>query len=357
MIIVLKPHTSDRDLDEVLKRIEKAGLRPHVSRGEFQTIVGAIGDETKMDPERFRGLAAVASVTRIMQPYKLASRDFHQADTVVDVCGRKIGGRSLAVIAGPCSVESRDQLMETASMVRRTGATFLRGGAHKPRTSPYAFQGLGAEGLEYLREAREEFGLPIVTEVLDPRDVEQVAEVADVVQIGARNTQNFRLLTEVGQTHKPVLLKRGASLTVAELLMAAEYIMSEGNHQVILCERGVRSFDPSVRNMLDLGAVPNIQAASHLPVVVDPSHATGRRDMVPPLALAAVAAGANGIMVEVHPRPEDALTDGPQSLHPEEFEDLMARLVPLAELIGRELSRTEGGRRQQPVTDVEETEG
>jgi len=341
MIIVLKPHTDDRDLEEVLRRIEEAGLRPHVSRGQFQTIVGAIGDETKMDPERFRGLPAVASVTRIMKPYKLASRDFHEADTVVDVCGRKLGGRSLAVIAGPCSVESRDQLMETARVASRAGAAFLRGGAYKPRTSPYAFQGLGTEGLEYLREAREEFGLPVVTELLDPRDIDAVVAVADVIQIGARNTQNFRLLTEVGQTRKPVLLKRGASLTVAELLMAAEYVMSEGNHQVILCERGVRSFDPSVRNMLDLSAVPNIRAASHLPVVVDPSHATGRRDMVPPLALAAVAAGADGVMVEVHPHPEDALTDGPQSLHPEEFEDLMARLVPLAELMGREVSRAE----------------
>jgi len=341
MIIVLKPNARDKDLQEILKRIEDAGLRPHVSRGQFQTLVGAIGDEAKMDPERFRGLPAVASVTRIMKPYKLASRDFHEADTVIDVRGRKLGGPSLAVIAGPCSVESRDQLMESARVVSRAGATFLRGGAYKPRTSPYAFQGLGAEGLEYLRQAREELGLPIVTELLDPRDIEEVVAVADVIQIGARNTQNFRLLTEVGQTRKPVLLKRGASLTVSELLMAAEYIMSEGNHEVVLCERGVRSFDPSIRNMLDLSAVPNVRAASHLPIIVDPSHATGRRDMVPPLALAAVAAGAAGIMVEVHPHPEDALTDGPQSLHPEEFEELMARLVPLAKLMGREMSSTE----------------
>ena len=341
MIIAFKPHASEREIQAVLARIQDAGLKTHVSRGDYRTIVGCIGDETRMQPERFTALPGVDSVTRIMKPYKLASRDFHEADTVIDVCGRPIGGNSLCVIAGPCAVESREQLLEAAAVVKRSGATFLRGGAYKPRTSPYSFQGLGVEGLGYLKEAREATDLPIVTEVLDPRDVAAVADVADVIQIGARNTQNFRLLQEVGQTNKPVLLKRGASVTIEELLMAAEYIMSEGNHRVILCERGVRSFDPSVRNMLDLSAVPNIQLESHLPVVVDPTHATGRRELVEPLALAAVAAGANGVMVEVHPRPEDAMSDGPQSLHPAEFEQLMQHLEPLARLVGRELWRAE----------------
>lgn len=340
MIIIFKPHSSEEQVQAVIQRIKDAGLRPHISRGEFRTIIGCIGDETKMQREWFTGLPGVDSVTPVMKPYKLASREFHEGDTVIDVSGRKIGGKALCVIAGPCAVESREQLLETARIVRSAGATFLRGGAFKPRTSPYAFQGLGDEALEYLKEARGETGLPIVTEVLDPRDVEHVAAAADVMQIGARNTQNFRLLQEVGQANKPVMLKRGASVTVQELLMAAEYIMSEGNHRVILCERGVRSFDTSVRNMLDLAAVPNIQIESHLPVIVDPSHATGRRELVAPLAMAAVAAGANGIMVEVHPNPENAMSDGPQSLHPSEFEDLMSRLAPLAELVGRELEKT-----------------
>ena len=339
MIIVLKPHSTDEQLQDVLARIEEAGLTPHISRGEFRTIIGAIGDEAKMQPERFSGLPYVDSVTPIMKPYKLASREFHAEDTVIDVRGRKIGGATLTVIAGPCAVESREQLLETAGIVKRAGATLLRGGAYKPRTSPYSFQGLGLEGLKILAEAREKYDLPIITEVIDPRDVEHVAEFADVIQIGARSAQNFTLLLEVGQTDKPVMLKRGGSMTVKELLMAAEYVMSRGNHRVILCERGVRTFDSSVRNMLDLSAVPNIQIESHLPVFVDPSHATGRRDLVIPLAMAAVAAGANGVMVEVHPRPEDALSDGPQSLHPGEFEELMKRLAPLAKLVGRRMEK------------------
>ncbi len=340
MIIILNNQASDKQLDQVLKRIEEAGLRPHISRGEFRTIIGAIGDETQMQPEWFVGLPGVESVTPIMKPYKLASREFHDSDTVICVRGQKIGGPSLAVIAGPCAVESREQLFESARVVRDCGAGFLRAGAYKPRSSPYAFQGLGLQGLQYLSEARDEFGLPIVTEVLDPRDVEAVAAVADIIQIGARNCQNFRLLQEVGQTKKPILLKRG-TVTVKELLMAAEYIMSEGNHQVLLCERGVRSFDDSVRNMLDISAVPNIQRESHLPILVDPSHATGRRDLVPPLALAAVAAGANGVLIEVHPEPEKAVSDGPQSLYPAQFKSLMEQLVPLAELVGRQLTRAE----------------
>lgn len=337
MIIILNSQASKQQVDQVLERIEEAGLRPHVSRGEFRTIIGAIGDETRMQPEWFIGLPGVESVAPIMKPYKLASREFHETDTVINVRGRPIGGKNLAIIAGPCAVESREQLFESARVVRDCGGGFLRAGAYKPRSSPYAFQGLGLKGLEYLREAREEFGLPIVTEVLDPRDVEAVAAVADIIQIGARNCQNFRLLQEVGQTQKPILLKRG-TITVKELLMAAEYVMSEGNHQVLLCERGVRNFDDSVRNLLDISAVPNIQRESHLPILVDPSHATGRRDLVSPLAMAAVAAGANGVLVEVHPHPEKAMSDGPQSLYPEQFKDLMRQLAPLAELVGRQMT-------------------
>ena len=337
MIIVLKSSATEQQVADVVRRIGEAGLRPHLSKGEFRTIIGAIGDETQMQPDRFIALPGVDSVTPIMKPYKLASREFHDADTCVDVRGRKVGGATLAVIAGPCAVESREQLFETARIVKAAGATLLRGGAYKPRTSPYSFQGLGREGLQYLKEAREEFGLPIVTEVMDTRDVEAIAAVADVLQVGARNTQNYRLLTEVGQAHKPVLLKRGPSVTVKELLMSAEYIMAEGNHDVILCERGVRTFDDSARNMLDLAAVATLKIESHLPVIVDPSHGTGRRNLVAPMALAAVAAGADGLLIEVHPHPEDALSDGPQSLHPEEFEELMKRLKPLAELVGREM--------------------
>jgi 3-deoxy-7-phosphoheptulonate synthase len=335
MIIVLKSSATEQQVADVVRRIEEAGLRPHLSRGEFRTIIGAIGDETKMLPDRFVGFPGVDTVTPIMKPYKLASREFHEANTCIDVGGRKIGGTALAVIAGPCAVESREQLFETARIVKKAGATMLRGGAYKPRTSPYSFQGLGSEGLQFLKECREEFDLPIVTEVMDTRDVESIATVADVLQIGARNTQNYRLLTEVGQAHKPVLLKRGPAVTVKELLMAAEYIMAEGNHDVILCERGVRTFDDSVRNMLDLGAVAALKIETHLPVIVDPSHGTGRRDLVAPMAMAAVAAGADGLLIEVHPHPEDALSDGPQSLHPEEFFELMARLKPLAKLVGR----------------------
>lgn len=337
MIIVLKTSATEQQVADVVRRIEEAGLRSHLSRGEFRTIIGAIGDETKMLPDRFVGLPGVDTVTPIMKPYKLASREFHAANTCIDVLGRKIGGTALAVIAGPCAVESRDQLFETARIVKKAGATMLRGGAYKPRTSPYSFQGLGSEGLQYLKEVREEFGLPIVTEVMDTRDVESIAAVADVLQIGARNTQNYRLLTEVGQAHKPVLLKRGPAVTVKELLMAAEYIMAEGNHDVILCERGVRTFDESVRNMPDLAAVANLKIESHLPVVFDPSHGTGRRDLVAPLSMAGVAVGADGLLIEVHPHPEDALSDGPQSLHPEEFYELMTRLKPLAKLVEREM--------------------
>jgi len=351
MIIVLKAGATQEQVDAVVARIEEMGLRAHVSRGEFRTIVGAIGDEEKLRPEHVAVLSGVESVMPIMKPYKLASRDFHAEDTIVQVGPRKIGGMNFAVIAGPCSVESEEQVRQVAARVARAGAGLLRGGAFKPRTSPYSFQGLGEEGLKILRQAGDETGLPIVTEVLDVRHVELVAGYADVLQIGARNMQNFSLLTEVGHVNKPILLKRNPGATVEELLMSAEYILSERNRNVILCERGEQGVEKSTRYTLDLAAVPNIQSVSHLPVIVDPSHATGRRDLVPPMALAALAAGAHGIMVEVHPDPEKALSDGPQQLAPDDFDEMMRELVPLAEAMGRELqgdgpsSRCTSGRR------------
>ena len=335
MIIVLKANASDVEVRTVIERVEQMGLKAHVSRGEFRTIIGAIGDEAKLRPESVAVLAGVESVMPIMKPYKLASRDFHAEDTVVEVRGRKIGGKHLAVIAGPCSVESEEQVRLVAKRVAAAGAAFLRGGAFKPRTSPYTFQGMGLEGLKILRDVSQETGLPVVTEVMDARQMELVAEYADVLQVGARNMQNYALLTEVGHSDKPVLLKRGPGATVEELLMSAEYILSEGNRNVVLCERGIRGFDKSTRYTLDLAAVPNVQGVSHLPIIVDPSHATGRRDLVAPMALAAVAAGAHGLMIEVHPDPEKALSDGPQQLTPDEFDAMMKALVPIAAAVGR----------------------
>jgi len=337
MIIVLKANASDVEVRAVIERIEQMGLKAHMSRGEFRTIIGAIGDEAKLRPESVAVLAGVESVMPIMKPYKLASRDFHAEDTVVEVRGRKIGGKHLAVIAGPCSVESEEQVRLVAKRVAAAGAAFLRGGAFKPRTSPYSFQGMGLEGLKILRDVSLQTGLPVVTEVMDARQMELVAEYADVLQVGARNMQNYALLTEVGHSDKPVLLKRGPGATVEELLMSAEYILSEGNRNVILCERGVRGFDKSTRYTLDLAAVPNIQGVSHLPVFVDPSHATGRRELVVPMALAAAAAGAQGIMVEVHPHPDKAMSDGPQQLVPDAFALMMKELALIAAAVGRQL--------------------
>ena len=337
MIIVLKANASDGEVRTVIERIEQMGLKAHVSRGEFRTIIGAIGDEAKLRPESVAVLAGVESVMPIMKPYKLASRDFHAEDTVVEVRGRKIGGKHLAVIAGPCSVESEEQVRLVAKRVAAAGAAFLRGGAFKPRTSPYTFQGMGLEGLKILRDVSLQTGLPVVTEVMDARQVELMAEYADVLQVGARNMQNYALLTEVGHSEKPVLLKRGPGATVEELLMSAEYILSEGNRNVVLCERGIRGFDKSTRYMLDLAAVPNVQGVSHLPIIVDPSHATGRRDLVAPMALAAVAAGAQGLMIEVHPNPEKALSDGPQQLGLEAFRTMMKEVAVIAKAVGRTL--------------------
>ncbi len=337
MIIVMQSKAAKSQVDEVVGRIKDLGLKPHVSHGEFRTIIGAIGDESLLRPESFAGMAGVEKVMPIMKPYKLASRDFNAADTVLEVGPVRIGGDCLAVVAGPCSVESERQLRDVARATRDAGAALLRGGAFKPRTSPYSFQGLGEEGLRLLRDIGGEFGMPTVTEVLDPRDLDLVSRYADILQVGARNMQNFRLLADLGRTDKPILLKRSPAATIDELLMSAEYILSEGNHRVLLCERGVCGFEKSTRYTLDLSAVPNLQAATHLPVGVDPSHATGRRDLVTPMALAAVAAGAHAVMIEVHPDPERAFSDGPQQLTPKAFRHLMAELAPIAQVVGRKL--------------------
>lgn len=337
MIIVLKPGAMDRDVELVDGKVRSFGLTTHISRGVERTIIGAIGDERKMDAEAFEGLECVEKVLRILKPYKLVSRDFQKEDTVVTVMGQKVGGDMIALFAGPCSVEGREMMVGIAGQVAAAGATFLRGGAFKPRTSPYAFQGLGEEGLRYLAEARAATGLPVATELMDPRDIDLVMKYADVIQIGARNMQNFRLLTEVGRLDKPVILKRGMSATIVEWLMSAEYIASEGNRKIILCERGVRTFESETRNTFDVSAIPVVKGLSHLPVIADPSHAAGKVGLVAPLAAAAIAAGADGLMIEVHDRPEKALSDGPQSLKPEAFRDAVARLRKVASAVGRRL--------------------
>ena len=337
MIIVMRSAATQTDIDQVVERIIQHGLKPHISRGVERTIIGAIGDERILRNVPFQALPGVEEVLTILKPFKLASRDFKTEPSVVEVNGVAVGGGRLAVIAGPCSVEGREMLLDTAQKIKEAGATLLRGGAFKPRTSPYSFQGLGEEGLRYLAEVREVTGLPVVTELMDPRDAELIMKYADMVQIGARNMQNFRLLKEVGMHHKPVLLKRGMSCTIKELLMSAEYIMSEGNYNIVLCERGIRTFEDYTRNTLDLSAVPSLKQLSHLPVIVDPSHGTGKWDLVGPLALAAIAVGADGIMVEVHPQPEMALSDGPQALIPDRFSTLMEQIRALAPIVGRTL--------------------
>jgi 3-deoxy-7-phosphoheptulonate synthase len=337
MIIVLKPHPAPEVVEHVLDRIAALGLTPHLSQGVSRTIIGVIGDEAKLQVQPLQAIPGVEQVVPILKPFKLASREFHPEDSVFAVKGVKIGGGHLAVIAGPCAIESESLLFEVAARVRQAGANILRGGAFKPRTSPYSFQGLGQAGLEILQTAGEHFGMPVVTEVMDPRQVEIVERYADILQIGARNMQNFDLLRECGRTRMPVLLKRGLSATVRDLLMSAEYILSEGNRQVILCERGIRTFEDSTRNTLDLSVVPNIQGQSHLPIIVDPSHATGRPELIPAMARAAVAAGSDGIHVEVHSCPEKALSDGPQALVPDQFDRLMEEIRPLAELLGKSL--------------------
>jgi 3-deoxy-7-phosphoheptulonate synthase len=337
MIIVLRPHSSQEQIEHVLDRIRELGFKPHLSQGEHRTIIGVIGDENRLQAEPLQAIPGVEQVLPILKPFKLASREFHSQDTVVRVGKISIGGRSLALIAGPCAVESFAVLDEIAGAVKVAGANILRGGAFKPRTSPYSFQGLGEQGLRILREVGDKHGLPVVTEVMDPRQVPLVDRYADMFQIGARNMQNFDLLREVGQVQKPVLLKRGLSATVKDLLMSAEYVLAEGNPNVVLCERGVRSFEDSTRNMLDLSAVPNVKGMSHLPIIVDPSHATGRPDLIPSMACAAVAAGADGVHVEVHCCPEKALSDGPQALLPRQYADLLRRIRKLAEVVGKSI--------------------
>jgi len=337
MIIVLKPQATEAEIAQIIKTIESFGLAAHISKGTERTIIGAIGDERALQERPLEAFPFVEKVLPILKPYKLASREFKPEGSAVDVDGVVVGGQRVVVMAGPCAVEGRDILLETARLIKDAGGHILRGGAYKPRTSPYSFQGLGEEGLKYLAEARQDTGLPIVTELMDTREASVVYECADLIQIGARNMQNFKLLKEVGCRRKPVLLKRGMSSTVKELLLAAEYIMSEGNYDVILCERGIRTFEDATRNTLDLSAVPLIKRLSHLPVVVDPSHGTGKWDLVSPMALAAVAAGADGSMVEVHPRPEEALSDGPQALLPSTFAKLMDDLSRVAQAVGRTL--------------------
>ncbi|HZY30448.1 MAG TPA: 3-deoxy-7-phosphoheptulonate synthase [Candidatus Methylomirabilis sp.] len=337
MIIVLKPHATEAEVAQVIRKIESFGLAAHVSKGTERTIIGAIGDERILQEGPLEAFPFVEKVLPVLKPYKLASREFKPEGSVVKVNGVLVGARQVVVMAGPCAVEGREVLLETARSVKAAGGHILRGGAYKPRTSPYTFQGLGEEGLKFLAEAKRETGLPIVTELMDTREASVVYEYADLIQIGARNMQNFKLLKEVGARRKPILLKRGMSSTVKELLLAAEYIMSEGNYDVILCERGIRTFEDATRNTLDLSVVPLIKRLSHLPVIVDPSHGTGKRDLVPPMALAAVAAGADGLMVEVHPRPEEALSDGPQALLPMTFAKLMGDLGKVAAAVGRTL--------------------
>ena len=341
MIIITRPFVTDAEIDHIRERIESVGMRTHLSRGEHRTIIGCIGDESLLQEVPLRSLPGVESVTPVLKPYKLASREFAVDRTVVHVGGRdaraSFGGRAVTVIAGPCSVESRDMLLDTASAVSAAGARMLRGGAFKPRTSPYAFQGLGAEALRLLSDIRAETGLPVVTEVMDTRQVDLVAEHADMLQVGARNMQNFALLAELGRVRRPVLLKRGLSATIKELLMAAEYIMANGNHDVVLCERGIRTYETATRNTLDVAAVPVLKRESHLPVIVDPSHAGGDAELVAPLAFAAIAAGADGLIVEVHPNPECALSDGDQSLAPSAFAEMMQSIRAFAAAAGRTL--------------------
>ncbi len=337
MIIVMKSTATEEEINHVLEKIKDAGLAVHVSRGKERTIVGAIGDEEVLESIPFDAMPGVENVMPILKPYKLVGRELKSDDTVIDVRGVKIGGNEVVVMAGPCSVESRESLLESARDVSAAGARILRGGAFKPRTSPYSFQGLGVEGLKYLAEAREETGLPVISELMDPRDLDVICEYVDIIQIGARNMQNFMLLKELGRVDKPVLLKRGLAATIKELLMSAEYIAANGNTNIILCERGIRTFETATRNTLDLSAVPVLKAESHLPVVVDPSHAVGTWEYVAPVSRAAVAVGADGLLIEVHPDPENAMSDGAQSLKPGKFAALIKELRPIAAVLGKSI--------------------
>jgi 3-deoxy-7-phosphoheptulonate synthase len=340
MMIVMKEGATVDQIDAVVERVKSVGAKAHISMGELVTVIGAIGDREHVDNLGLEGFPGVDHLVPILKPYKLASAQYKRGErTVVEIDGRKVGGNYFATIAGPCTVESREVMLDTARVVRDAGAQMLRGGAYKPRTSPYSFQGLGDAGLPLLAEAKEETGLPVVTELMDVRDLEPVLEVADVIQVGARNMQNYTLLTELGRAGRPVLLKRGLSSTIEELLMSAEYVLKEGNENVILCERGIRTFEPSYRFTLDLMAIPVLRELSHLPVVIDPSHATGRRDWVLPMSLAAAAAGADGIIVEIHPQPEQAICDGPQALRTDGFGEYVRQIEAAAQLAGKEFAQ------------------
>jgi 3-deoxy-7-phosphoheptulonate synthase len=339
MMIVMKEGATEEQIQAVVSRVESVGCSAHMSRGELLTVIGAIGDRDRVASLGLEGAPGVDHLVPILKPYKLASSQFKKGErTVVDVDGRKVGGDHFSLIAGPCTVESREQTLEVARVVNESGAAMLRGGAYKPRTSPYSFQGLGVEGLRLLQEAKDETGLPIVTEVMDVRDLPDVAEVADVIQIGARNMQNYSLLSEIGRTGIPVLLKRGLSSTLEELLMAAEYVLKEGNEDVMLCERGIRTFETAYRFTLDLLAVPVLKELTHLPVIIDPSHAAGRRDWVMPMSLAAAAAGADGVIVEVHNEPDQAICDGPQAIATEHFAEYAEQVRRVAEVAGKVVS-------------------
>jgi 3-deoxy-7-phosphoheptulonate synthase len=339
VMIVMKTDATEAEIQAVVDRVEEVGARTHLSRGDEVTVIGAVGDREHVARLALEGEPGVERVVPILKPYKLASSQIrHGERTVLDIAGRKVGGPHFALIAGPCTVESRDQTLTAARQVAAGGATLLRGGAYKPRTSPYVFQGLGQEGLRLLAEAKAETGLPVVTELMDARDLDAVAEVADVIQVGARNMQNYALLSEVGRSGIPVLIKRGLSSTLEELLMASEYVLKEGNTAVMLCERGIRTFETAYRFTLDITAVPVLKELSHLPVIVDPSHAAGRRDLVPPLALAAAAAGADGIIVEVHPNPAEAICDGPQQILGDDFAEFARQVELAAAVAGKALS-------------------
>ena len=337
MLVVMRDHASQESIDHVVDLLQEAGAEAHLSQGSVKTIIGVVGEREVVYALDLEGLPGVEEVIRVLKPYKLVTREFQPEDTVIRMGRSTVGGGAFAVMAGPCSIESEEQMMSVARDCAAAGATMIRGGAYKPRSSPYAFQGMGLEGLKLLRQAGDSVGLPVVTEVLDVRDAQTVAEWADVLQVGARNMQNFMMLEELGTMRRPILLKRGLAATIEETLSAAEYVLKGGNRDLMLCERGIRTFETYTRNTLDLAAVAALKSLTHLPIIVDPSHATGRRDLVSPMSRAAVTAGADGIMVEVHPNPERARCDGPQSLTPPDFAEMMARVDPLMVLEGKHL--------------------
>ncbi|MFQ5943234.1 MAG: 3-deoxy-7-phosphoheptulonate synthase [Anaerolineales bacterium] len=341
MIIVMKHGSTEKQIEQVVAKVERLGYKTHLSIGQERTIVGVIGDGRPIDPGNFEPIEGVEKVLPVLKPFKLASREMHPLDTLVNIDGLSVGGNEIVIMAGPCSVENRDQLLETAHAVRETGATILRGGAYKPRTSPYSFQGLGEPGLKLLAEARLQTGLKVVTEAMSPEQVPLVAGYADIIQIGARNMQNYELLRAAGNSGRPVLLKRGLMATIEEWLMSAEYLLSVGNERVILCERGIRSLESYTRNTTDINAIPVVKELSHLPVILDPSHSTGKWEYVSPVGRAGVAAGADGLIVEVHPRPDEALSDGAQSLRPDRFADLVQQVREVARAVGRNLLEVE----------------